>query len=339
MGGLAEAHINDGMVGQTFWVVLHEQFDRLQEADRFDHTDRLDNLDLYENFIDGQNFSDIVARNTGLENLPEDIFETDPADEPDNTAPYAPALIALAASAEDVARLITEAELLAGAGDTDGDDLSIVDLVIANGGGSLVANGNGTWTYTPAANDDTGVSFTYKVSDGAATSGAVTASMDLSPADEPTVSTDLIGNGRKNVINGSSAGERLFGRANDDLLRGNGGDDKVYGELGNDRILGGSGDDMLFGGAGDDVVSGGDGDDEIFGGVGSDVMLGQRGADILRGGQDNDRLNGGADADELWGGSGRGEIRVRRRRYRKKLRNTGCRSRLPGSGLGWWRPP
>ncbi|MFO1171797.1 MAG: peroxidase family protein [Hyphomicrobiaceae bacterium] len=305
VGGLAEAHINGGMVGQTFWVVLHEQFDRLQEADRFYYTDRLDNLDLYENFIDGQSFSDIVARNTGLENLPEDIFETEPAEDQDNTAPYAPALIALAASVEGMARIITEAELLAGAGDADGDDLSIVDLAIASGGGSLVANGNGTWTYTPADDDDTGVTFRYKVSDGASTSGAVTATMDLSPVDETASNTDLIGNARKNVLNGSSAGERIFGRGNDDVLRGGGGDDKVYGESGNDRILGGSGDDMLFGGAGDDVVTGGRGDDEIFGGVGDDVLIGQGGTDLLRGGQDNDRLNGGAGADDLWGGSGR----------------------------------
>ncbi|MFN3452866.1 MAG: peroxidase family protein, partial [Sphingorhabdus sp.] len=33
VGGLTEAHINKGVVGSTFWVILHEQFDRLQEAD------------------------------------------------------------------------------------------------------------------------------------------------------------------------------------------------------------------------------------------------------------------------------------------------------------------
>ena len=35
VGGLAETHINGGVVGQTFWVILHEQLDRLQEGDRF----------------------------------------------------------------------------------------------------------------------------------------------------------------------------------------------------------------------------------------------------------------------------------------------------------------
>ena len=76
VGGLAEKHVNDGLVGETFWVVLHEQFDRLQEADRFYYLDRFDNFDFYEDFVDGQNFSDIVARNTSLRNLPEHIFRS-----------------------------------------------------------------------------------------------------------------------------------------------------------------------------------------------------------------------------------------------------------------------
>ena len=75
VGGLAEKHINGGIVGQTFWVVLHEQFERLQDADRFYYISRFDDFDLYENFIDGQEFADIVARNTGMTDLPEHLFE------------------------------------------------------------------------------------------------------------------------------------------------------------------------------------------------------------------------------------------------------------------------
>ena len=305
VGGLAEAHINNGMVGQTFWVVLHEQFDRLQEADRFYYTDRLENLDLYQNFIDGTNFSDIIARNTGLDNLPEDIFETDPIDEPENTAPYAPALFALAASAEDAVRVITEAELLAGAGDIDGDDLDIVDLAIASGGGSLVQSGSSSWIYTPAADDDTGVTFTYKVSDGAASSGLVTATLDLLPMAEPVAVNPLIGNGRKNVIDGGSSGDEIWGRGNDDLLRGNGGDDKIYGESGSDRLLGGNGDDELWGGSGNDTLRGQSGDDTLYGGDGRDQLVGGDGQDEMRGGGGNDLVIGGDGRDEMWGGAGR----------------------------------
>ena len=48
----------------------------------------------------------------------------------------------------------------------EGDSLTATALAISAGSGTLVDNGDGTWDYTPAANDDTGVSFTYTVSDG-----------------------------------------------------------------------------------------------------------------------------------------------------------------------------
>ena len=73
----------------------------------------------------------------------------------------------LAAIAEDSgARLITQAELLANASDVDGPQLTATNLTIATGNGSLVDNGDGTWTYTPALNDDSSVSFSYTVTDG-----------------------------------------------------------------------------------------------------------------------------------------------------------------------------
>ena len=58
----------------------------------------------------------------------------------------------LAAGTEDTAYTITAATLLAGVTDVDGPSLSITSVSVASGGGSIVNNGNGTWTYTPAAN-------------------------------------------------------------------------------------------------------------------------------------------------------------------------------------------
>ena len=84
-------------------------------------------------------------------------------------------------------RLITQAELLANAGDVDGDVLTATGLAIASGNGTLVNNGDGTWTYTPAANDATSASFSYTISDGNGGTVAGSATLDLiSVNDVPT---------------------------------------------------------------------------------------------------------------------------------------------------------
>ena len=110
-------------------------------------------------------------------------FGVTSVNEPPTTAP-----VTLAAIAEDSgARLITQAELLANANDVDGDALTAVNLAIAAGNGGLVDNGDGTWTYTPAANDDTDVTFSYAVTDGIAAPVATTATLDITPVnDAPT---------------------------------------------------------------------------------------------------------------------------------------------------------
>ncbi|MCA1495101.1 cadherin-like domain-containing protein, partial [Ensifer sp. NBAIM29] len=96
--------------------------------------------------------------------------------------------VTLAAIAEDGGpRLITQAELLAQAGDVDGDSLTATNLQIVSGGGTLVDNEDGTWTYTPAADDDTAVSFGYAIADGHGGSTAGAASLDITPVnDDPT---------------------------------------------------------------------------------------------------------------------------------------------------------
>ncbi len=100
---------------------------------------------------------------------------------PVNDAPVAGAPIALPALAEDTSVTITAAQLLANASDIDSATLSVTNLVSSSG--TLVNNGNGTWTFTPAANDDTSVNFTYQISDGQA-SVASSASLDLTPVND-----------------------------------------------------------------------------------------------------------------------------------------------------------
>ncbi|MFY0613224.1 MAG: cadherin-like domain-containing protein, partial [Hyphomicrobiaceae bacterium] len=98
------------------------------------------------------------------------------------------ASVVLAAIAEDSgARVITAAELLAGVTDVDGPAATITALSVSSGNGTLVADAGGTaWTYTPALNDDTSVTFAYTASDGTL-SASSTATLDITPVnDDPT---------------------------------------------------------------------------------------------------------------------------------------------------------
>ncbi|WP_263834096.1 VCBS domain-containing protein [Sulfurospirillum oryzae] len=109
--------------------------------------------------------------------------------------------VALAAVVEDNSRLITQDELLTNAHDIEGDKLTATDLAITAGKGSLVNNGDGTWTYTPAENDDTAVSFSYKITDNGTTNGAsdaksitASATLDITPANDQPVVSDINAN-------------------------------------------------------------------------------------------------------------------------------------------------
>ena len=112
--------------------------------------------------------------------------------------------VTLTAIAEDSGpRLITQAELLANAGDVDGDSLTATALTISSGNGSLVDNGNGTWTYTPAANDDTAVSFSYTVTDGSLTVPG-SATLDITPVnDAPVANNDSASGDEDTTITGN----------------------------------------------------------------------------------------------------------------------------------------
>ncbi len=98
-----------------------------------------------------------------------------------NDNPVVGAAVTLAAATEDATRTITKAQLLANTTDVDNPNLVVTDLQISSGNGTLTDNGNRTWSYNPAPNDDTSVSFTYKVGDGIAAAIATSATMDITP--------------------------------------------------------------------------------------------------------------------------------------------------------------
>ena len=94
----------------------------------------------------------------------------------------------------------------------------------------------------------------------------------------------LVGSGHDDILEGSYAGNWLFGLNGDDELNGSDGDDRLVGGTGDDRLVGGTGDDRLVGGTGDDRLVGGMGDDMLAGNAGADILVGGEGADLLRGG-------------------------------------------------------
>jgi Ca2+-binding RTX toxin-like protein len=199
---------------------------------------------------------------------------------------------------EDTVRIITAADLLQGASDaeTETADLEVVDLVATSG--TLVEDGEGRWIFTPDANDETEVTFNFKVSDGDDVTAA-TAKLDLLPVN--IVLSDKGGGAR---YTGTDAAEDIYGGRGNDRIKAEGGDDQVWGGNGNDRLYGGEADDLVDGGKGNDRVYGDEGDDQVLGGTGNDRAYGGAGADIIGGDVGNDHLYGGEDDDEVDGGKG-----------------------------------
>nr|NIS43977.1 tandem-95 repeat protein [Desulfuromonadales bacterium] len=207
--------------------------------------------------------------------------------------------------AEDGAITFSEADLLTGASDPDGDTLSVANVAGGNDG-TLTDNGDGTWTFTPDADYTGQVDLTYDVSDGQG--GSDTASITLTVAetnDDPNITPDTTGTSGDDNINGDNGGgDVIDGGAGNDHLKGMKGDDTLFGNSGNDHLQGGQGSDTLYGGTGDDFIQGQQGNDVAYGGSGDDTIEGGEGADTLYGDFGNDTIDGGSGNDVLVGGAG-----------------------------------
>ncbi|HHF3214109.1 TPA: tandem-95 repeat protein, partial [Vibrio diabolicus] len=87
---------------------------------------------------------------------------------------------------EDGVLTFTDQDLLDGATDIDGDDLSVEGVSYTGADGVLTDNGDGTYSFAPNENFNGDVNFTFDVSDGTDT---VTANIDVSvtPENDPPV--------------------------------------------------------------------------------------------------------------------------------------------------------
>lgn len=268
VGGLAEKHINGGMVGTTFWVVLHEQFDRLQEGDRFYYLDRAEGFDFYQ-VSEEQSFADIVARNTGLQGLDSDIFGFQVADEDDDA---------------DSTNTDEDGEDTVANNDTDEDVDTVDDENSGEGNTSNTGTGSGSGS-TP--NSSTPVIAQGDGGENALFGGAGDDILDGGSGDDTIIALDgndtTVGGSGRDVVDAGAGNDLILGNSGDDVLNAGAGDDTVFGGSGRDRLSGGAGDDVLDGGADRDVVEGGTGNDLFIAssGDGDDVYHGASGIDTL----------------------------------------------------------
>ncbi|CUW39588.1 protein of unknown function (RTX toxins and related Ca2+-binding proteins 343-2320) [Magnetospirillum sp. XM-1] len=233
----------------------------------------------------------------------------------------------------DQTLILTKAQLLANAGDVDGDTLSVTGLSAS--AGTLTANADGTWSLTTVANQPADITLSYTVDDGHGGTAAGSASITVIP-----VSVQITGGAGNDTLTGTAGNDLIDGGAGNDILNGVGGADTVLGGVGNDTIDAGAGDDLLSGGAGGDKLNGntgtdtatyadsaagvtvnlslataqtstGDASGDILSGIenvtGSalnDTLTGNASANVIDGLAGNDVLAGLAGADTLIGGAG-----------------------------------
>ena len=170
----------------------------------------------------------------------------------------------LAAGQENTAYNIDASTLLAGVTDVDGPfPLTIISVSVASGGGAIVDNHDGTFTYTPATNFSGPVSFNYTASDGSLTSSS-TASLNVNSS---------------GVITGTPGADVLVGTGQADAIFGLAGSDRLQGLAGNDQLDGGTGfDRAIYSDATGGITVNLAGGTASGPGVGTDTLVGIEGA-------------------------------------------------------------
>ena len=250
-----------------------------------------------------------------------------------NDAPVVSAPSALPSGTEDTAYGITAAQLLANASDPDGDALSVANLSANHG--TLVDNGDDSWTFTPDANYNGAVTLNYQVIDGNGGSVATNQGFSLAAInDAPTGAVAISGNataGQTLSASNSLADIDGLGIIGYQWQRSSDGNSwsAIASATGNTYTLsaadvgqhvrvearyiddGGTAEvvastattpvaaqlNLIEGVPGNDPLTGTAAADSLLGHGGNDTLLGLAGDDELEGGAGNDRLDGGAGND------------------------------------------
>jgi Ca2+-binding RTX toxin-like protein len=267
MGGLAEAHVPGGLLGETFDAVFVAQIQALMDGDRFYYLYRLFGTQIAEEVNNGQ-FKDLVERNTGLEHLNGSIFAY-----ADKYYQFKDAAVSDSKNEHSYAT-----ELAANP-----------TLGMYSDGGATTANNGSIITIN-------GVDYIRDVRP----------ELDPTQT-HPVEGTPVSGADSHEVIVGTDRNDFIHARGGDDTVYGDGGDDILYGDGGIDRLYGGDGNDYIDTGEGPDLADGGAGKDSIYGrGSGSEVggfdqLVGGSGNDLVVGGEGIDKLSSGSGDDIVFG--------------------------------------
>ena len=254
LGGLAEAKVAGGMLGSTFDFVFATQMVKLQNSDRFYYLGRLAGTDLLGQ-IEGQLFSDIVMRNTGVKHLYSDIFTV-----ADSYVEMGDGTHVQGVNTLPLGLLLT------GNSTTTVDVLGVSRKVSTAGWIGTTFYGNpGDYL------DDRGV---------------------FSPNGRGNASEMIGGTDAAETINALGGNDTVWGDGGNDTIEGGKGNDFLHGGDGNDTMTDTQGDDLIWGDAGDDTINAGSGIDQVFGGDGLDTLRGGLGGDIIDGGNGDDLIYG-----------------------------------------------
>ncbi len=74
IAGLAETEVNGGLLGETFSVILVDQFTRTRDGDRFFYLNDLAHLLVLDPNIEDTTLSDIIGRNSSISNIQDNAF-------------------------------------------------------------------------------------------------------------------------------------------------------------------------------------------------------------------------------------------------------------------------
>jgi len=265
---------------------------------------------------------------------------------PPNSAPTGSASAVLTGT-EDIATVISEADLLDGFSDSNGDLLSVSGVTVS--AGSIVDNLDGTWTVTPEANFNGALTLSYLVSDalgasidasntltiaavndaaviGGAATGSVTEDATVQASGALTIAD--VDAGEAAFVAGTLTG--LYGAATLDVagnwtytlntslaaVQALAGGTSVQDNLTVTSVDGTTASLVITINGADEPVqtgvtlTGTAAANLLTGGTGDDMLLGLGGKDTLVGNDGNDTLNGGTHADRMTGGAGNDSYHV-----------------------------